>query len=278
MELHDVWFVLIAVLWIGYFFLEGFDFGVGVLTKLLARDRTERRVLINTIGPVWDGNEVWLLTMRRCDLRSLPRVVCHPLLRLLSAAAAHPGLPDRARSRLRVPAQAGRGALADQLGACDLLDLAAACPAVGRRLRQHRARREDRRTEGVRRHLRRSAQPVRDSGRARHADPVHLPRCGVRRAEDGGRHPGTGARPGPEAGAAHRRPGARLPDLDAGLARRRQESGRDDGRSGGARRRDCGHQGGARRLVVRAVRCHDRGRRRDAVPDALSERHAVHAQ
>lgn len=62
MELHDVWFVLIAVLWIGYFFLEGFDFGIGVLTKVLARGRTERRVLINTIGPVWDGNEVWLLT------------------------------------------------------------------------------------------------------------------------------------------------------------------------------------------------------------------------
>ncbi|MFH8339598.1 cytochrome d ubiquinol oxidase subunit II [Streptomyces sp. AM6-12] len=62
MELHDVWFVLIAVLWTGYFFLEGFDFGVGILTKLLARDRSERRVLINTIGPVWDGNEVWLLT------------------------------------------------------------------------------------------------------------------------------------------------------------------------------------------------------------------------
>ena len=62
MELHDVWFVLIAVLWIGYFFLEGFDFGIGVLTKLLARDRKERRVLINTIGPVWDGNEVWLLS------------------------------------------------------------------------------------------------------------------------------------------------------------------------------------------------------------------------
>jgi len=50
------------VLWTGYFFLEGFDFGVGILTKLLARDRTEKEVLINTIGPVWDGNEVWLLT------------------------------------------------------------------------------------------------------------------------------------------------------------------------------------------------------------------------
>jgi cytochrome bd ubiquinol oxidase subunit II len=62
MRLHDVWFVMIAVLWTGYFFLEGFDFGIGVLTKLLARDEKERRVLINTIGPVWDGNEVWLLT------------------------------------------------------------------------------------------------------------------------------------------------------------------------------------------------------------------------
>ncbi|MEV5607098.1 cytochrome d ubiquinol oxidase subunit II [Streptomyces sp. NPDC052225] len=72
MELHDVWFVLIAVLWIGYFFLEGFDFGVGILTKLLARDRTERRVLINTIGPVWDGNEVWLLTAGGATFAAFP--------------------------------------------------------------------------------------------------------------------------------------------------------------------------------------------------------------
>ncbi|MER5463398.1 cytochrome d ubiquinol oxidase subunit II [Streptomyces sp. NPDC002668] len=72
MELHDVWFVLIAVLWIGYFFLEGFDFGVGVLTKLLARDRAERRVLINTIGPVWDGNEVWLLTAGGATFAAFP--------------------------------------------------------------------------------------------------------------------------------------------------------------------------------------------------------------
>ncbi|WNI16570.1 cytochrome d ubiquinol oxidase subunit II [Actinacidiphila sp. ITFR-21] len=72
MHLHDVWFVLIAVLWTGYFFLEGFDFGVGVLTKLLARDRTERRVLINTIGPVWDGNEVWLLTAGGATFAAFP--------------------------------------------------------------------------------------------------------------------------------------------------------------------------------------------------------------
>lgn len=72
MQLHDVWFVLIAVLWTGYFFLEGFDFGVGILTRLLARDRLERRVLINTIGPVWDGNEVWLLTAGGATFAAFP--------------------------------------------------------------------------------------------------------------------------------------------------------------------------------------------------------------
>ncbi|MFB6848336.1 cytochrome d ubiquinol oxidase subunit II [Streptomyces sp. NPDC056373] len=72
MELHDVWFVLIAVLWTGYFFLEGFDFGVGVLTKLLARNRPEKRVLINTIGPVWDGNEVWLLSAAGATFAAFP--------------------------------------------------------------------------------------------------------------------------------------------------------------------------------------------------------------
>src|SRR5690554_3704733 len=61
MELTTIWFILIAVLFIGYFVLEGFDFGVGMLVGILAKNEKERRVLINTIGPVWDGNEVWLL-------------------------------------------------------------------------------------------------------------------------------------------------------------------------------------------------------------------------
>jgi len=72
MELTTVWFILIAVLWTGYFFLEGFDFGIGVLTKLLARDRAEMHVLINTIGPVWDGNEVWLLTAGGATFAAFP--------------------------------------------------------------------------------------------------------------------------------------------------------------------------------------------------------------
>ncbi|HHV65425.1 MAG TPA: cytochrome d ubiquinol oxidase subunit II [Peptococcaceae bacterium] len=62
MDLNILWFILIAVLFIGFFLLEGFDYGVGILLPFLGKDDTERRLVINTIGPVWDGNEVWLLT------------------------------------------------------------------------------------------------------------------------------------------------------------------------------------------------------------------------
>ncbi len=61
MQLHTIWFIIIAILWIGFFVLEGFDFGVGALHMLIGKSETERRVLINTIGPWWDGNEVWLI-------------------------------------------------------------------------------------------------------------------------------------------------------------------------------------------------------------------------
>ena len=72
MELSDVWFVLIAVLWTGYLVLEGFDFGVGMLLPILGRDEKNRRVMINTIGPVWDGNEVWLLTAGGATFAAFP--------------------------------------------------------------------------------------------------------------------------------------------------------------------------------------------------------------
>ncbi|MFW5696280.1 MAG: cytochrome d ubiquinol oxidase subunit II [Phototrophicaceae bacterium] len=62
MELSELWFILIAVLFIGFFFLEGFDYGVGILLPFVAKNDRERRVVINTIGPVWDANEVWLIT------------------------------------------------------------------------------------------------------------------------------------------------------------------------------------------------------------------------
>ncbi|GAA3806798.1 cytochrome d ubiquinol oxidase subunit II [Cellulomonas soli] len=80
MELSTVWFLLIAVLWTGYLVLEGFDFGVGMLLGLLGRRggrdaaavEKDRRVMINTIGPVWDGNEVWLLTAGGATFAAFP--------------------------------------------------------------------------------------------------------------------------------------------------------------------------------------------------------------
>ncbi|MBB2745437.1 UNVERIFIED_ORG: cytochrome d ubiquinol oxidase subunit II [Microbispora rosea subsp. rosea] len=72
MELTTVWFLLIAVLWTGYFVLEGFDFGVGVLLPFLGRDEAERGTLVRAIGPVWDGNEVWLLVAGGATFAAFP--------------------------------------------------------------------------------------------------------------------------------------------------------------------------------------------------------------
>ena len=72
MGLEQVWFVLIAVLWSGYFLLEGFDFGVGMLLPVLPRDERERGVLFQSIGPVWDGNEVWLVVAGGATFAAFP--------------------------------------------------------------------------------------------------------------------------------------------------------------------------------------------------------------
>lgn len=70
--LSILWFILIAVLWIGYLTLEGFDFGVGMLLKVLGRNEQERRAMMRTIGPHWDGNEVWLLTAGGATFAAFP--------------------------------------------------------------------------------------------------------------------------------------------------------------------------------------------------------------
>ena len=72
MTLPIVWFILIAVLWTGYLALEGFDFGVGMLLRVLGRDERERRAMVRTIGPHWDGNEVWLLTAGGATFAAFP--------------------------------------------------------------------------------------------------------------------------------------------------------------------------------------------------------------
>lgn len=72
MDLQLVWFLLIAVLWTGYLVLEGFDFGVGMLMPFVTRSDAERRLVINTIAPVWDGNEVWLIVAGGATFAAFP--------------------------------------------------------------------------------------------------------------------------------------------------------------------------------------------------------------
>ena len=72
MDLAVVWFILIGVLWTGYLVLEGFDFGVGMLMPIVGKTPKGKRVLLNTIGPVWDGNEVWLLTAGGATFAAFP--------------------------------------------------------------------------------------------------------------------------------------------------------------------------------------------------------------
>jgi cytochrome bd ubiquinol oxidase subunit II len=72
MSLEIFWFCLIAVLWGGYFFLEGFDFGVGILLPFLPRNERERSTMLETVGPVWDGNEVWLVVAGGATFAAFP--------------------------------------------------------------------------------------------------------------------------------------------------------------------------------------------------------------
>lgn len=72
MDLPIAWFIIIALLWTGYFVLEGFDFGVGMLTRAVGKGDQERRLAIATIGPVWDGNEVWLITAAGATFAAFP--------------------------------------------------------------------------------------------------------------------------------------------------------------------------------------------------------------
>jgi len=72
MDLPVLWFAIVALFFVGYFVLDGFDFGVGMALPFLGRDDTDRRVLINTIGPVWDLNETWVIVAGACLFAAFP--------------------------------------------------------------------------------------------------------------------------------------------------------------------------------------------------------------
>lgn len=109
MDLNTLWFALVAVLFIGFFFLEGFDFGVGILLPFLGKDDADRRVIVNAIGPFWDGNEVWLITAGGAMFAAFPHFYATlfsgfylPLVLMLLALIAR-GVAFEFRSKDRHP-------------------------------------------------------------------------------------------------------------------------------------------------------------------------------
>jgi cytochrome d ubiquinol oxidase subunit II len=128
MDLNQLWFLLVAVLYAVFFFLEGFDFGVGMLLPLLGKNDPERRAILNTIGPHWDANEVWLITAGGATFAAFPRWYAdmfsgfYPLLMLLLLALIARGAAIELRDRM---AGAGRR------GACDAAIAAGSLLAAG---------------------------------------------------------------------------------------------------------------------------------------------------
>ena len=97
MDYNILWFVLIVVLFTGFFFLEGFDYGVGTLLTLISDKESDRSQLIRSIGPVWDGNEVWMITAGGATFAAFPHVYVQ---HLLHCALPHARRPHPARRRL----------------------------------------------------------------------------------------------------------------------------------------------------------------------------------
>ena len=140
MDLQTVWFALIAVLWIGYFVLDGFDLGVGMLLPVIGKDDLRRRVMINSIATVWDGNEVWLLVAGGATFAAFPLWYATMFSGFYLALFLVLRRPDPARRGVRVPRQARLGRVAQALGLGHRGRLGPAGPALRRGLRQRRQR------------------------------------------------------------------------------------------------------------------------------------------
>jgi len=132
--MQTFWFIAIATLWLGYLFLEGFDFGVGMLLRLFGRTEPDRRAMMSTIGPVWDGNEVWLIVATGATFAAFPQwyaslfstaylLMLLILLALIGRGVAIEwrGKVDSPRWRARWDLVMGTGSLVATLGVGTLL-------------------------------------------------------------------------------------------------------------------------------------------------------------
>ncbi len=200
-HLNNIWFIIVAVFWVGFFVLEGFDFGVGMLHSFVGRNDAERRVAVNSIGPIWDGNEVWLVVAGASHLRRLPVVVRHHVLHLLPGPGRRAGRPDRAGGVLRVQPQDRRSAVARHLALVADHRQPPDPPAARYRPRRPAPRAADRLSAQLHRQLRRAAGSLRPLHRAHLDRVVAVPRGGLPDPQDRGRTPRPGA-PACRAGSA----------------------------------------------------------------------------
>ena len=96
MILESIWFFLWGLLWALYFMTDGFDLGLGTLMPFLAKSEDDKRVIVNSMGPLWDGNEVWLLTAGGVTFAAFPSGVCGDVLILIYGPDADFICPDPA--------------------------------------------------------------------------------------------------------------------------------------------------------------------------------------
>ena len=204
---------------VGYFVLDGFDFGVGMSLPFLGRDDIDRRVLINTIGPVWDLNETWVIVAGAALFAAFPEWYAtlfsgfYLALLLILLALIVRGVSFEYRHQ-RDRTRAGSGVRQD-----DRRRLGGARAALGRRVRQHRAGRPARRAPRLHRHALRPAQPVRAARRADDAAAVlHARRRASSSLKTDGDIRRAGAAPGRASGAVTIVGRGRIPGLDGVIA------------------------------------------------------------
>ena len=222
MTLETLWFCLLCVLWTGYFITEGFDFGVGMLLPVLGRSEEDRRTMFESIGPVWDGNEVWLVIAGGATFavwyatmfsRLLPRL-------LLDPRSAH-----RSRPLVRVAEQGSQPSVEIALVLAQHSRLDRRSTSLGDRAREPSERCPHRVRPDLCRELRRPLQRLHDPCRDRRLPALRAPRRGLPHAPHA-RRPSRASPPrsrAPRAGDRARR--RRLPRLDARRRERPKRQG-----------------------------------------------------
>ena len=216
-NLIPFWFIVIAVLWTGFFVLEGFDFGVGMLHSFVGRDDLDRRAAINTIGPLWDGNEVWLIVAGASMFAAFPGwyatmfsgLYLAMVLLLISLIIRGVAFEYRGkRDAVRMAPHLGRGA-----------DRGQPARPVRHRRRPGRpaARAADQLQPELHRLILGSVPAVRGVHRGHAGADLPAARGDVPVPENDRQHARAVRAAGPVGGAVHRRGGHWLRDLDARL-------------------------------------------------------------